>query len=62
MMSFLVQSGNDWFLHQIVSAIVHGAVYGTIYHLFKNRSLSAAMLCCVLLIGAAWLLYKFFKR
>lgn len=61
MMTFVVQSGNDWFMHQVVSAIVHGAIYGTIYHLFKGLSLPSAILICGLLLMFTWLIYKHFR-
>lgn len=60
MMNFLVQ--HDWFMHQVVSAIIHGAIYGTIYHLFKGLSFPAAIVCGIALVGISWLIYKVFKR
>jgi len=43
MNTFLVSFSTDWFMHQIVSAIIHSAIYGMAYYLFKRLSLPAAI-------------------
>ena len=52
----------DWFLHQIVSAIIHSAVYGMAYHIFKGLSLGGAVIACVVMLMLAWVIYKAFAK
>jgi hypothetical protein len=52
----------DWFMHQVVSAIIHSAIYGMAYHLFKGLSLSVAIFTGLACLVVAWLLLKLFRK
>lgn len=61
MMTYGIHSfSTSWFMHQIVSAIIHSAIYGFAYHLFKNLSMSGAIMACVAMLFVAWMIYKIF--
>ena len=52
----------DWFMHQVVSAIIHSAIYGMAYHLFKGLSLPAAIFTGLACLVVAWLVFKLFRK
>lgn len=52
----------NWFVHQIVSAIIHSAVYGMAYHIFKGLSLGGAVVACFAMLFFAWFIYKLFRK
>jgi len=62
MNTFLVSFSPDWFVHQIVSAIIHSAIYGMAYHLFKGLSLPAAIIAGLACLVVAWLVFKLFSK
>lgn len=62
MNTFLVSFSPDWFVHQIVSAIIHSAIYGMAYHLFKGLSLPAAIVAGLACLVVAWLVFKIFSK
>lgn len=53
-------TGADWFVHQLISAIIHSAVYGMAYHIFKQLSLTEAIIAGGALLVLCWLIYKLF--
>lgn len=52
----------DWFMHQVVSAIIHSAIYGMAYHLFRGLSLPAAIIAGLACLVVAWLVFKIFSK
>ena len=52
----------DWFAHQIVSAIIHSAIYGMAYHLFKHLSTGQAMFAGAAMLFVAWMIFRMFRR
>ncbi|HCI52574.1 MAG TPA: hypothetical protein DE312_04550 [Gallionella sp.] len=52
----------DWFIQQVILALIHSAVYGMAYHFFKGLSLGGAVLACLCLLVVAWLAFKLFRR
>lgn len=52
----------DWFMHQIVSAVIHSAIYGMAYHLFKGLSLPAAIVAGLACLVVVWLVLKLFRK
>jgi ABC-type sulfate transport system permease component len=54
-------TGLGWFGHTILSSIIHGAVYGTLYHLFKSLGLGGAVMISVALLAVSWLIYRAFR-
>lgn len=61
-MNYLVSFSPDWFVHQVVSALIHSAVYGVMYHVFKGLSLPAAILAGVAALVVAWFVIKLFSK
>ena len=51
----------DWVIQQVISAVIHSAVYGMAYHIFKGLSLGAALLVGLAFLLVAWLIFKLFK-
>ena len=45
----------NWFIHQIASAMIHSAIYGMAYHIFRDLSTGQALFA-----GAAMLLLAAF--
>jgi hypothetical protein len=63
MNSYLIHSFSpDWFMHQIVSAIIHSAIYGMAYHAFKGLSTGGAMLAGAAMLLVAFVIYKAFSK
>ncbi len=62
MNAFLVSSGPSWFVHQIVSAIIHSAIYGMAYHIFKGLSLPGAIVAGIACLVVAWIVFKLFSK
>lgn len=52
----------DWFMHQVVSAIIHSAIYGMAYHVFKGLSLPAAIFAGLLCLSVAWFVVKLSRK
>lgn len=61
MNAFLVSFSPDWFVHQVVSAIIHSAIYGMAYHLFKGLSLPAAIVTGLACLVVAWFVLRLFR-
>lgn len=55
-------SSSDWFLHQVVSSIIHSAIYGMAYHIFKHLSAGEAIVAGAVLLLGAWLIYRMFCK
>lgn len=49
-------------MHQIVSAIIHSAIYGMAYHLFKGLSTGGAIIAGVAMLIVAGVIYKSFSK
>lgn len=62
MNSFLVSFSPDWLVHQVVSAIIHSAIYGMAYHIFKGLSIPAAIMAGLACLVVAWLVLKLFRN
>jgi hypothetical protein len=45
----------DWITHMVISSVVHGLVYGVIFHVMRGLSTGQAILLAVVVIGALWL-------
>jgi hypothetical protein len=43
--------------HMITSSVIHGAIYGTMYHVFKGLTTAEAISLVVVIVGLAWLFY-----
>lgn len=52
----------DWFLQQAISAIIHSAIYGMAFHLFRKLSFGEAVTAGAAMLFVAWILYKFITR
>jgi hypothetical protein len=52
----------EWFMQQAISALIHSAIYGMAYHIFKGLSFGAAVLVGAVMLLVAWLIFKFFFR
>lgn len=62
-MNLLIHSGgSDWFLHQVVSAIIHSAIYAMAYHVFKDLSLTGALVAGGVILLTSWVVYKMFSQ
>lgn len=51
--------GSQWLAHTIVSAIIHGLIYGAIFRLFRDMGLGEVLLVAALgilvIVGWWWL-------
>lgn len=54
----LARDNADWFIHQVMSAIIHGAVYGTLFHVFKGLGLGGSIVASLAILVVSWLLYS----
>lgn len=50
--------GMGWFWHQITSALIHSAIYGVMYHVFKGMGMVGAILTGIVVLMASWLIYR----
>lgn len=58
-MRYLIHgSSSDWFLHQVIGAIIHSAIYGMVYKIFKNLSAAESVMTGVAFLFCAWLIYR----
>lgn len=58
-------SGNHWLIHTIVSAVIHGLVYGAIFRLMRGMSIGEALLVAVAgvaVVGGGWWLWTQKRR
>lgn len=64
MMHMLIihSDGMGWFGHQIVSALIHSAVYGVMYHVFKDMGMVGAIVTGIAVLGVTWLVYRMFAQ
>jgi hypothetical protein len=54
-------AASHWLAHTIVSAIIHGLIYGAIFHLMRDMSLGEVLLVAVLgvaLVAGGWWLWN----
>lgn len=50
-----------WLVHTIVSALIHGLVYGAIFHLMRGMSTGEVLMVAVLgivIVGGGWWLWN----
>ena len=50
-----------WLAHTIVSAVIHGLIYGAIFHLMRGMSVGEVLLVAgigIALVGAGWWLWN----
>jgi len=50
-----------WLAHTIISALIHGLIYGAIFHLMRGMSIGEVLLVAVLgvvLVGGGWWLWS----
>jgi uncharacterized membrane protein YagU involved in acid resistance len=55
-------SGGNWFMHMIMSGVVHAAIYHMMAPLFRGHGLFGSIVIGLLIIGAVYLVYKFLNR
>jgi hypothetical protein len=55
-------SGGSWFLHMIMSGIVHAAIYHMMAPLFRGHGLFGSIIIGLIIIGAVYLVWKFMNR
>ncbi|MHB1665989.1 hypothetical protein [Thiomonas sp.] len=51
-----------WFGHTVLSAIIHGLVYGLIFQLFRGMGIWEVLVCTVVGLGLAGLVTFWFTR
>ncbi len=51
-----------WFGHSIISAVIHGLIYSLIFRLFRNMSWTDVVVCTVVGLGLAGLIYYWFTH
>ena len=44
--------------HMITSALIHGAVYGVIFHLFRSMHLGGTVMVAGAIIAGTWLITR----
>jgi hypothetical protein len=49
--------GHYGIAHMITSALIHSAIYGAMYHVFKGLTAVEAVSLGVVIIGFAWFFY-----
>ncbi|BBP02573.1 hypothetical protein SFSGTM_32810 (plasmid) [Sulfuriferula nivalis] len=49
--------GHYGIVHMITSALIHSAIYGAMYHVFKGLTAVEAVSLGVVIIGFAWFFY-----
>jgi len=54
--------GMGWFGHQVMSALIHSAIYGVMYHVFRGMGLFGSIVAGVAILAASWLVYWFLSR
>ena len=54
--------GMGWFGHQVVSALIHSAIYGVMYHVFKGMGMVGAIVTGIIVLSVSWLVYRMFSR
>jgi hypothetical protein len=55
-------SGGNWFMHMIMSGIVHAAIYHMMAPLFRGHGLFGSIIIGLVIIGAVYLVWKFLNR
>lgn len=51
----------SWLGHSIVSAVIHGLIYGAIFHMMRGMSAGEALLVAILgiaVVGGGWWLWS----
>lgn len=54
-------TAGSWLGHTIVSAVIHGLVYGAIFHFMRGMSIGEVLLVAVIgvaLVGGVWWLWS----
>jgi hypothetical protein len=54
----IMHGSGAWFVHQVMSALIHSAVYGVMYHVFKGLGLGGAVLASGVVLGAVWVVNR----
>ncbi len=47
--------GGSWIGHMVISSIVHGLIYGTIFRLLRHLSLGEIVVLTVVVVGGLYL-------
>lgn len=55
-------SGMGWFGHQVMSALIHSAIYGVMYHVFRGMGWFGSIMAGVIILVVSWLVYRFLSR
>ena len=54
----IMHGSGAWFVHQVLGALIHSAVYGVMYHVFKGLGLVGAVLVSIVVLGAVWMVNR----
>ena len=57
----LHQTMGSWLGHTIVSAVIHGLIYGAVFRLMRGMSIDEALLVAILgiaVVGGGWWLWS----
>ena len=54
--------GMGWFGHQVMSALIHSAIYGVMYHIFRGLGLFGSIVTGAAILAASWLVYRLLNR
>lgn len=54
-------SGLGWFGHQVLSSLIHGAIYGVLYHVFRGLGLGGSLLLGAAMLVVSYLVYRAFR-
>lgn len=58
-------SAGSWLAHTIVGAIIHGLIYGAIFHLMRGMGIGEVLLVAVAgitIVGAGWWAWSWRRR
>ena len=59
-------TGGHWWLgHTIVSAVIHGLIYGAIFHIMRGMGIGEVLLVAVVgvaVVGGGWWLWSRYRR
>ncbi len=54
--------GMGWFGHQVMSALIHSAIYGVMYPIFRGLGMLGSIVAGVAILAASWLVYRLLSR
>lgn len=58
-------TGGHWLGHTIVSAVIHGLIYGAIFHIMRGMGIGEVLLVAVIgvaVVGGGWWLWSRYRQ